>query len=160
MIVKKNNQIVVVCHNIRSRHNVGSIFRTADGAGVDKIFLCGITPAPPHPNIKKVSLGAERYVEWEKHKDARQVIDGLKDENFQIISLEQAKGAIRYDKLTIFKNNIALIVGSETNGLPKSILTRSDKVIYIPMLGKKESLNVSVAFGIAVYRLATPMFLV
>lgn len=153
-------EIFVICYNVRSRHNVGSIFRTADAAGVSKIFLCGITPAPPHRDIEKVSLGAEKYVKWEKCKDAWRVIKRLKKENFQIVSLEQARGAARYDKFKPSKNNVALIIGNEVNGLPKSILKRSDKIIYIPMIGKKESLNVSVAFGIAAYKLNETSFCV
>lgn len=153
-------KLAVICHNIRSRHNVGSIFRTADGAGVGKIFLCGITPAPcladgraPHPNIQKVSLGAENYVEWEKCKNTRLAIEKLKKANYQIISLEKIRKAAPYYKFKPSKNKLALIVGNEINGLPQSILKKSDKIVYIPMLGKKESLNVSVAFGIAIYYL-------
>jgi len=150
-------KIFVVCHNIRSRHNVGSIFRTADGAGVSKIFLCGITPAPPHPNIEKVSLGAEKFVEWEKAKDAWRVMEGLKKDGFEIVALEQAKNAIslsQTDNRCRFAKKIALILGNEVEGLPKSVLKRADKIIYIPMFGQKESLNVSVAFGVVIYKLA------
>ena len=146
-------KIFVICHNIRSRHNVGSIFRTADGAGVSKIFLCGITPAPPHPNIEKVSLGAEKFVEWEKCKETWRVIDELKKEGVEIISLEQAKNSISLNNLKSGKKSAALILGEEVRGLPQTILNRSDKIVHIPMRGKKESLNVSVAFGIAVYKL-------
>ena len=149
-------EIFVICHNIRSRHNIGSIFRTADGAGVSKIFLCGITPSPPHPNIEKVSLGAENFVEWEKSKETWRVIEKLKKENFEIVALEQTKNSISLDQTDNgcrFGKKIALILGEEVNGLPKTILKKSDKIIQIPMYGKKESLNVSVAFGIAVYKL-------
>lgn len=149
-------EFFVVCHNIRSRHNVGSIFRTADAVGVSKIFLCGITPFPPHPNIEKVSLGAEKFVEWEKCKEAWRVISRLKKEGVEIFSLEQMKNSVSLNDLSIVKkstNGIALILGEEINGLPKTILKKSDKIIHIPMYGKKESLNVSVAFGIAVYKL-------
>lgn len=153
-----NRKIFVICHNIRSRHNVGSIFRTTDGAGVSKIFLCGITPTPPHPNIEKVSLGAEKFVAWEKRKETWRVIDELKREGFGIIALEQDKKAIllsQTDNRCRFAKKVALIVGNEVEGLPQSILKLADKIIYIPMLGKKESLNVSVAFGIAIYNLPT-----
>ena len=92
------SKIYVICHNVRSRHNIGSIFRTADGAGVSKIFLCGITPSPPHPNIEKVSLGAENFVEWEKSKETWRVIEKLKKENFEIVALEQAKNSISLDQ--------------------------------------------------------------
>src|SRR3989338_7734729 len=150
--------IYVICHNIRSRHNVGSIYRTADAAGVSKIFLCGITPTPPHPNIEKVSLGAEKFVKWENRKETWRVIDELKKEGVEIISLEQAKGAISLNDLKSVKKSIALILGEELRGLPKTILKRSDKIVQIPMRGKKESLNVSVAFGIAVYKLAEILY--
>ena len=151
-------EIFVICHNIRSRHNVGSIFRTADAAGVSKIFLCGITPAPPHPNIEKVSLGAEKFVEWEKRKETWRVINKLKKEGAEIISLEQAKGAVSLNDLKFVKKSVALILGEEVMGLPKTILGQSDKIIQIPMRGKKESLNVSVAFGVAVYKLAEILY--
>ena len=154
-------RIFVICHNIRSRHNVGSIFRTADGAGVSKIFLCGITPAPPHPNIEKVSLGAEKYIEWEKCKETWRIIEKLKKENFEIVALEQAKNAISLDRTDNgcrFGEKIALVLGNEVEGLSKNILKRTDKIIQIPMYGKKESLNVSVAFGIAIYKLAEILY--
>ena len=151
-------KIYVICHNMRSRHNVGSIFRTADAAGVSKIFLCGITPAPPHPNIEKVSLGAENFVAWEKRKETWRVINKLKKEGAEIVSLEQAKGAVYLNDLKFVKKSVALILGEEVRGLQKSILDRSDKIIQIPMRGKKESLNVSVAFGVAVYKLAEILY--
>lgn len=151
-------KIYVICHNIRSRHNVGSIFRTADAAGVAKIFLCGITPVPPHSNIEKVSLGAEKFVEWEKCKETWRVIDELKKEGVEIISLEQAKNSISLNSLKSAKKSAALILGEEVKGLPDSILDRSDKIVHIPMYGRKESLNVSVAFGIAVYKLAEILY--
>ena len=131
------SNLYVICHNIRSRHNVGSIFRTADGAGVSKIFLCGITPVPPHSNIEKVSLGAEKFVEWEKCKETWRVIDELKKEGVEIISLEQAKNSISLKDFKTSRKNIALILGEEVKGLPKSILDRSDKIIQIPMHGKR-----------------------
>lgn len=146
------SELFVICHNVRSRHNVGSIFRTADGAGVSKIFLCGITPTPPHQNIEKVSLGAEKFVEWEKCKETWRVIDKLKKENFEIIALEQSKKS--QEPITVVGSKVALVLGNEVEGLPESVLKRADKIIEIPMLGKKESLNVAVAFGIAIYKLA------
>lgn len=150
-------KIFVICHNIRSRHNVGSIFRTADGAGVSKIFLCGITPVPPHPNIEKVSLGAEKFVPWEKRKETWRVINELKKAGFEIIALEQSKKSIsleRTDNGCRFNKKIALVLGNEVKGLSESILKRADKIIQIPMFGKKESLNVATAFGVAIYKLA------
>ncbi len=161
-------EIIVILHNIRSLHNVGSIFRTADAAGVKKIYLCGITPAPLdifgklRPQLTKVSLGAEKYVEWECVKSTTQLIDKLKNPpaggGYKIFAVEQSKKSIPYYKLKNLRTKkrkikIALVVGNEVNGLSASILKRADKILEIPMKGKKESLNVSVAFGVIVFHL-------
>ena len=155
--------MIVILHNVRSLYNVGSIFRTADAVGVSKIYLCGITPKPidefgkPRPQLTKVSLGAEKYVEWEYFKSAPKLIDKLKMQGYKIFAIEQSKKSIPYykanSKAQIAKRKIALVLGSEIKGLPKSILNRADKILEIPMKGKKESLNVSVAFGIIAFNL-------
>ena len=144
----------VVCHNIRSRYNVGSIFRTADGVGVNKIFLCGITPAPPHQKIEKVSLGAEKNMPWGKYRQTWSVLEKLRKEGFFIFALEnKIKSAENIFDFSKRQNKIALVVGNEVNGISPAIISRCDKIVYIPMRGKKESLNVAVAFGIAAYRI-------
>jgi len=152
--------MIAILHNIRSLHNVGSIFRTADAAGIEKIYLCGITPAPidrfgkPISQLKKVSLGAEEYVEWEKISKIEKVIQKLKKEKYKIFAVEQSENSTLYYKLQAnsYKlKNIALILGNEVKGLPPEILKKADKILEIPMRGKKESLNVAVAFGIIVY---------
>ncbi len=146
-----------VFHNIRSLHNVGSMFRTSDAAGVDKIYLCGYTPKPVdlmgrvRPEIAKVALGAEQMIPWEHHKQTLRLVQQLQKEGKQVIALEQTKKSIPYTKFRP-KFPCALIVGNEVEGIPKRITDAVDAVIQIPMLGKKESLNVSVAFGIAVYQ--------
>lgn len=152
--------IVVVLQNIRSLHNVGSIFRTADGAGVSKLYLCGITPAPTNklgalePKLTKASLGAEKYVAWEKCRSTVTAIKKLKKEDYKIYALEQHPKSIPYNKVKLTKNDkIAIVLGTEVKGLPKNILNLADKIIEIPMYGEKESLNVSVAFGIMVFEL-------
>lgn len=139
-------------HNIRSRHNVGSIFRTADAAGVAKIYMCGITPAPPHSRISKVALGAENYVPWEKYWQTGRLLNRLKKENVKIIALEQGEKSMPYDKYEP-KFPQALVLGAEVDGLPENILKKCDKIIEIPMRGKKESLNVSVACGVALFEI-------
>ena len=147
---RRKNNLAVVCHNIRSAYNVGSVFRTADGAGVAKIYLTGYTPAPPHPGISKTALGAEKIVEWEKFAKLDTAIEKLKKEKFKIIALEQSKKSV---PLVSFKSkgNVALILGNEVRGVSPAVLRKCDEVIEIPMRGEKESLNVSVAFGIAAY---------
>jgi len=162
--------MIAVLYNIRSLHNVGSIFRTADAAGFEKIYLCGITPTPidafgrPIQSLVKVSLGAEKYVEWEKVGPAKsllasrttaKLLENLKKDGFRILAIEQSKNSIPYFKYQSRKQEkkLALIAGNEIKGLPVSILKRADKILEIPMLGKKESLNVSVAFGIVAFSL-------
>ena len=163
--------MIVILYNIRSLHNVGSIFRTADAAGVEKIYLCGITPAPidvfgkPRQQLTKVSLAAEKYVKWEKAKSVTRIIDKLKKDNYKILAIEQGKKSIPYYKLQTknsrlrqgfggqVKQKTALILGNEIKGLPASILKQADKILEIPMRGRKESLNVAVAFGIVVFHL-------
>lgn len=154
----------MVLHNIRSVYNVGSIFRTADAAGVRKIYLCGITPEPKdrlgkwRKDFTKVSLGAEKYLEWNasarRARAITKLLESLKKEGYKIFAVEQAGKSTPYYR---FKNSkfrkIALVLGNEVKGLPLAILKRADKILEIPMRGKKESLNVSVAFGIAVFGL-------
>lgn len=152
--------------NIRSLHNVGSIFRTADAAGVEKLYLCGITPGPIdqfgrfRPQLAKVSLGAEKTVAWEKRGSANssratlKLIDELKSKGYKIFAIEQSKKSILYYKTSLTRQTkAALVVGNEVRGLPPAILKKCDKILEIPMHGKKESLNVAVAFGIVVFGL-------
>jgi tRNA G18 (ribose-2'-O)-methylase SpoU len=145
-------QFYVVCDNIRSLENIGSIFRTADALGVDKIFLCGISGQPPHHKISKTALGAEKTIPFEYYKQTWRLIEKLKKDKINIIALEQNKKAILYTKFQP-KFPLALIIGNEVKGISKTILNKSDKIIFLPMRGKKESLNVSVAFGIAGYEI-------
>ncbi len=144
----RRQKIYLILHNVRSLHNVGSIFRTADAAGVSKIFLTGYTPEP----APKTALGAEKYVSWGKIRYIVSLLKRLKKEQIKIIALEQAKGAVDYHRFKS-KYPLALILGNEVRGISKSLLKKCDKIIQIPMRGKKESLNVSVAAGIALFSL-------
>ena len=160
-------KIFVILHNIRSLHNVGAIFRTAEGLGASKIYLIGYTPEPYdffgklRMDFAKTALGAEKYIKWEKVKNIFSLIKQLKQDGVQILALEQSKNAIDIKKFSlglghrVSKLGIALILGNEVSGVPKSVLKKCDKIIQIPMRGKKESLNVSVAAGIALYALIT-----
>lgn len=158
--------MIVILHDVRSMHNVGSIFRTADAAGIEKIFLCGITPTPidrfgkTREQISKVSLGAEKYISWEYFKSTSRLLDKLKRENYKIFSIEQSSKSIAYDKIKIKnkKTKIALVLGNEVKGLSKSILKKSDKILEIPMKGEKESLNVAVAFGIVAFSITKNIY--
>ena len=152
-------QYAAILCDIRSIHNVGSIFRTADGAGFEKIYLCGITPSPldrfgrVRPDFAKVALGAEAGIAWEAVSDIKEAILALKKEGWTIFALEQADGSVSSDAIKHRTEKCALVVGNEVGGIPADVLALADEVMEIPMLGKKESLNVSVAFGIAAYAL-------
>ncbi len=143
---------VVVCDDLRSLYNVGSVFRTADGAGADKIYLCGITGKPDNSKAKskisKVALGAENIIKWEYVSQSWRLINKLKKDGYQIVSLEQTAKSINYINFKP-KFPLVLVIGNEVGGVKKSLLSKSDKIIEIPMRGQKESLNVSVAFGVA-----------
>lgn len=145
-------EIFVLAHNIRSLHNIGSIFRTCDGAGVRKLYLTGYSGAPPRKEIHKTALGAEEGVPWEFHKDPLPLIHSLKEKGVMIVALEKNEDS---QNIIDFKPvyPLCLIIGNEVGGVEEALLKASDHVVHIPMLGKKESLNVAVAFGIGVYRL-------
>lgn len=159
------NRFCIILHNIRSAYNVGSVFRTADGAGAVKIYLTGYTPSPAGENdvnksyayfsqaqkmISKTALGAENNVPWQKEKNISRLIKKLKNEGIKIIALEQCERSINYHEFRT-ASRIAIIVGNEIKGIDPRILNQCDTVIEIPMRGKKKSLNVSVALGIAAY---------
>lgn len=151
-------QKIVVLDNIRSIYNVGSIFRTSDAIGINKIYLCGCTPTPKdrfgreRQDLAKVALGAEKDIEWEYIEGTKDIIKKLKKEKYQIIAVEQAKNSVNYKEVKT-KYPTALIMGNEVDGIEKDILKLSDVIAEIPMNGNKESLNVSVSFGIAGYEI-------
>jgi 23S rRNA (guanosine2251-2'-O)-methyltransferase len=149
---------IVILDNIRSVYNVGSIFRTSDALGVDMIYLCGVTPTPTdrfgraRQDLAKVALGAEKDVAWEHVKNTADIIKKLKKEGFQIIAVEQDKKSVAYNKIKT-KNEVAIVMGTEVTGIDKKTLALCDVIAEIPMKGNKESLNVSVSFGIAGYEI-------
>lgn len=158
MVSQKHPEIYLLLHNIRSTHNVGAIFRTADAVGVKKIYISGYTPAPidrfgrARSDISKASLGAEKTVEWESVEDVKDLIKKLKKEKVKIIALEQDKNSIDYKDIKKF-HKILVIAGNEVGGIEQEILNLCDDIVEIPMYGSKESLNVSVATGVLLYSL-------
>lgn len=149
----KRNPIYVLCDSIRSIFNVGAIFRTSDGAFIEKLYLTGYTPYPPRKEIEKVALGSTESVPWEYHKNPSDVISKLKDEKIKIAVLEitDQKNLIWNFKKENFP--VCLVLGNEISGVSKEIIESADMSFEIPMLGMKQSLNVSVAYGIAVYEM-------
>ncbi|NDK08846.1 TrmH family RNA methyltransferase [Candidatus Gracilibacteria bacterium] len=143
---------IILLDSIRSMQNVGAIFRNADGSGFEKIILTGFTPTPPRGEIGKTALGAEDSVIWEYYENPLEIIDILKKEGYKIYSVELTEDSIDYR--TFFgkqEDKICLIMGNEVSGVSQELLEISDKVLMIPMMGKKNSLNVSVAAGIVMY---------
>ncbi len=145
--------LIILLNDIRSLHNVGSIFRTSDGMGVEKIIITGITGCPPSNRIAKSALGSEDSVLWEYVKDPREAVCDLKKKGYQIVILEQTRESIEYTQYRP-KDKVCLIVGNEVDGISDSLLEYVDQAIEIPMSGTKNSLNVGVAFGIAGYHIS------
>ncbi|MDQ5950190.1 MAG: hypothetical protein QG551_349 [Patescibacteria group bacterium] len=149
---------ILILHDIRSAQNVGAIFRTADACGISKIYISGYTPSPvdrfgrDRSDISKSALGAEKSVAWEFSSDVVSLVKKLKEEKFQIISVEQSPNSIDYKKVIAEEKNV-FIVGNEVSGIEKELIELSSVVAEIPMIGEKESLNVSVATGISLFRI-------
>ncbi len=144
--------LVVVLDNVRSMHNVGAVFRTADAFLVEKIILCGITPQPPHREIHKAALGATESVDWIYEKDISTALENLKKENFKILGIEQTTNSEIITDFVIKKNEkYALVLGNEVDGLSDEALSLYDNFLEIPQLGTKHSLNVSVCGGILMW---------
>ncbi|HUH36246.1 MAG TPA: RNA methyltransferase [Moheibacter sp.] len=144
--------VVVVLDQVRSMHNIGSIFRSADAFLVEKIYLCGITARPPHKEIRKTALGATESVEWEYVEEIHELIPRLKAENYTILSVEQAEGSQRLGDFTIDnEKKYALILGNEVDGVQQSVIDQSDHCLEVPQGGTKHSLNVSVCAGVVLW---------
>ena len=160
LLNKMDKNLVVIAYNIRSAYNIGAIFRTADGMGASKIYLAGYSPSPDQgikqtaagKMIAKTALGSEQNLSWEKKNRILPLLKKLKKENFQIVALEQDPKSIDYRKFNP-KFPLALILGNEPAGIDKRVLGLCDRVVEIPMRGRKNSLNVAVAFGVAGYKI-------
>ena len=143
--------MILIAHDIRSLHNVGAFFRTADAFNLEKIYLTGYTGCPPRKEIAKTALGSEHRIPWEHRDEIDPLIVELKEKGKKIVALEISDLSVRVDELDIPLDQIALIVGSEVEGISKSIMDQCDTIVSIPMIGVKKSLNVSVATGIELF---------
>lgn len=146
--------LVVVLDNIRSLHNIGSVFRTSDAFRIECIYLCGITATPPHAEMHKTALGAEFTVDWKYVNNTVEAVDNLKNEGYTVYSVEQAEGSIMLNELTLDKNRkYAIVMGNEVKGVQQEVIDHSHGCIEIPQYGTKHSLNVSVTAGIVIWDL-------
>src|SRR5690606_30478263 len=144
--------VVVILDNIRSMHNIGSVFRTSDAFLVEKIYLCGITATPPNKEIRKTALGATESVDWEYAKEINELIPQLKSEGFKILSIEQTESSQHISELEINSNEkYVVIFGNQVDGVQQSVINQSDACLKIPQGGTKHSLKVSVCAGIVLW---------
>lgn len=154
----KVSSSILILHHIRSAENVGSLFRTADAAGISKLYLSSITATPfdrfgrPNAKVAKTALGAEQNLPWESYEDVNLVLATLAAQGYQIVVIEQSETSVDYKEVTI-KYPVAFVLGNEVDGVPAEIVAQAHIVAEIPMCGMKESLNVAVAGGIALFRM-------
>lgn len=148
----KKLPITLILDSIRSMHNVGSAFRTADAFLIEKVYLCGITAQPPHREINKTALGATESVDWEYKKEVVELVTELKEDGFRIIGVEQADESVSLEDFLPYKDQkFCLIFGHEVSGIQEQVIEMCDTCIEIPQLGTKHSLNVSVSIGVVLW---------
>ena len=149
----EKSPLIIIADNVRSMHNVGSIFRTSDAFLVEKIYLCGITPTPPHREIQKTALGATESVDWQYVENTLDVINQLKKEGWTILALEQTTNSVMLDELKVEKGEkIAIVLGNEVEGVNQEVINLCHKAVEIPQFGTKHSFNVSVSCGIMLWQ--------
>jgi tRNA G18 (ribose-2'-O)-methylase SpoU len=144
--------VIVVLDNVRSLHNVGSAFRTSDGFAVEAIYLCGITAQPPHREIEKTALGATQSIQWEYFENVEDAVSKLRQNNFQIIAIEQAENSVSLLDFTPLKENkYAFFFGNEVNGVSEEVMKTMDVCLEIPQFGTKHSFNIVISTGIVLW---------
>ena len=156
----EKDPVVVLLNDIRSLHNIGSVFRTCDAMAVEKLYLCGITATPPHREIRKTAIGASESVNWEYQKNAIEVIKRYQKSGYQIIAVEQTDKAISLENFDWNNEKILLIFGNEVNGVEQNLINESDISIEIPQWGTKHSFNVSVSVGIVLWEIKKSITLI
>lgn len=150
--------LVVVLDEVRSLHNIGAVFRTSDAFLVNRIYLCGITATPPHPEMHKTALGAEYTVDWKYMKRTQDAVQELHKEGYTVLAIEQCKGSTLLDNMSLEKNKkYAIIMGNEVKGVQQEVVDLCDGCIEIPQYGTKHSLNVSVTAGIVLWEFANKL---
>lgn len=144
--------VIVVLDNVRSMHNIGSVFRTADGFAIEKLYLCGITAQPPHREIEKTALGATQSVAWTHFESTLEAVASLREDGYEIIAIEQASGSMMLNTFQPESSKkYALIFGNEVNGVSEEVMAQIDKCIEIPQFGTKHSFNIVISAGIVLW---------
>lgn len=151
---KKLAEVKVILHNIRSLHNVGSVFRSSDAFGISELILSGYTATPPRPEINKTAIGAEEFMEWQYVEHPKQIINKLKQDGYTIFGMEQTDDSIPLNELDLVQYaKICIVMGNEVTGIDDDVLPLLDECVAIPQFGQKHSLNVSVAAAVMLYAL-------
>ena len=159
----KKIPLVIVLDNVRSMHNIGSVFRTSDAYLVEKVVLCGITAQPPHAEIHKSALGAEFSVDWEYYADTNEAVEALKREGYEVWAIELAENLVMLDQFSTLNSQlstqkIAVVMGNEVKGVQQSVIDKCKGCIELPQFGTKHSLNVSVTAGIVIWELFKKLY--
>ena len=159
----KKIPLVIVLDNVRSMHNIGSVFRTSDAYLVKKVVLCGITAQPPHAEIHKSALGAEFSVDWEYYADTNEAVEALKREGYEVWAIELAENSVMLDQFSTINSQlstqkIAVVMGNEVKGVQQSVIDKCKGCIELPQFGTKHSLNVSVTAGIVIWELFKKLY--
>ena len=159
----KKIPLVIVLDNVRSMHNIGSVFRTSDAYLVEKVVLCGITAQPPHAEIHKSALGAEFSVDWEYYADTNEAVEALKREGYEVWAIELAENSVMLDQFSTLNSQlstqkIAVVMGNEVKGVQQSVIDKCKGCIELPQFGTKHSLNVSVTAGIVIWELFKKLY--
>ena len=150
--------LAVILDEVRSLHNIGSVFRTSDAFLVERIYLCGITATPPHPEMHKTALGAEDTVDWEYVKHTLEAVEELHNEGYTVLAIEQVEGSTMLDELELEPDKkYAIVMGNEVKGVQQEVIDACDGCIEIPQYGTKHSLNVSVTTGIVLWEFANKL---
>lgn len=149
----EKHKVILILDDIRSMHNVGSVFRTADAFAVEAIYLCGFTPTPPHRDIHKTALGATESVSWQYFEKLEEGVAAAKEKGYRVAAVEQVHESIYLNESTYPKSQLALVFGNEVSGVNKEILPVMDYCIEIPQWGAKHSLNISVSVGVVLWEL-------
>lgn len=146
------NRLKILLHNVRSMHNVGAAFRSADAFGIDEVLLSGYTPTPPRPEIAKTAIGAQKHVDWQQIEYPQEHIGYLKEQSYRLVGMEQMTDSLMLPDYRISEGqDICLVFGNEVTGLDEDIISSIDDFVEIPQYGHKHSLNVSVSVGVTLY---------
>ncbi len=149
----EKHPVILILDDVRSMHNVGSVFRTSDAFGVEALYLCGYTPRPPHRDIHKTALGATETVAWKHFEDAVAAAKAAKEAGYKVLAVEQTHGSVALHKVNWGRGPVALVFGNEVSGVSDAVLGMADGVIEIPQWGAKHSLNISVSVGVVLWEM-------